>query len=112
MKRKIIALTIAAIATVSALIGQNAIISATNNDMISVENIIDWNTNGTELSISLSDGTEVYAYKSENVYKQRIQYIATGNIVDIQNTGTGFTIICADGSGYYFEKQEERTWNI
>lgn len=94
MKRKIIALTIAAIATVSALIGQNAIISATNNDMISVENIIDWNTNGTE----------VYAYKSENVYKQRIQYIATGNIVDIQNTGTGFTIICADGSGYYFEK--------
>lgn len=101
MKRKIIALTIA---TLSALIGQNAIISATNNDMISVENIVDWNTNGTELSISLSDGTEVYAYKSENVYKQRIQYIATGNIVDIQNTDTGFTIICADGSGYYFEE--------
>lgn len=105
MKRKIIALTIAAIATLSALIGQSAIISATNNDMISVENIVDWNTNGTELSISLSDGTEVYAYKSENVYKpERIQYIATGNIVDVQNTDTGFTIICADGSGYYFEK--------
>lgn len=105
MKRKIITLTIAAIATVSALIGQNAIISATNNDMISVENIVDWNTNGTELALSLSDGSEVYAYKSENVYKpERIQYIATGNIVDIQNTDTGFTIICADGSGYYFEK--------
>lgn len=105
MKRKIIALTIAAIATLSALIGQSAIISATNNDMISVENIVDWNTNGTELSISLSDRTEVYAYKSENVYKpERIQYIATGNIVDVQNTDTGFTIICADGSGYYFEK--------
>ena len=105
MKRKIIALTIASIATVSALIGQNAIISATNNDMVSVENIVDWNTNGTELSISLSDGTEVYAYKSEDVYKpERIQYIATGNIVDVQNTDTGFTIICEDGSGYYFEK--------
>lgn len=105
MKRKILAFTITAIATVSALIGQNAIISATNNDMISVENIVDWNTNGSELSISLSDGTEVYAYKSENVYKpERIQYIATGNIVDVQNTETGFTIICADGSGYYFEK--------
>lgn len=105
MKRKIIALTIVTIATLSALIGQNAIISTTNNDMISVENIVDWNTNGTELSISLSDGTEVYAYKSENVYKpERIQYIATGNIIDVQNTDTGFTIICADGSGYYFEK--------
>lgn len=105
MKRKIIALTIAVIATASVLIGQNAIISTINNDMISVENIVDWNTNGTELSISLSDGTEVYAYKSENVYKpERIQYIATGNIVDVQNTDTGFTIICADGSGYYFEK--------
>ena len=104
MKRKIIALTITAIATASALIGQNAIISATNN-MISVENIVDWNTNGTELALSLSDGTEVYAYKSEDVYKpERIQYIATGNIVDVQNTDTGFTIICADGSGYYFEK--------
>lgn len=105
MKRKIIALTITAIATASALIGQNAIISATNNDTISVENIVDWNTNGRELSISLSDGTEVYAYKSEDVYKpERIQYIATRNIVDVQNTETGFTIICADGSGYYFEK--------
>lgn len=105
MKRKIIAFTITAIATAFALIGQNAIISATNNDMISVENIVDWNTNGTELSISLSDGTEVYAYKSEDVYKpERIQYIATGNIVDVQNTDTGFTIICEDGSGYYFEK--------
>lgn len=105
MKRKILAFTITAIATVSALIGQNAIISATNNDTISVENIVDWNTNGSELSISLSDGTEVYAYKSENAYKpERIQYIATGNIVDVQNTDTGFTIICADGSGYYFEK--------
>ena len=105
MKRKILAFIISAIATVSALIGQNAIISATNNDTISVENIVDWNTNGSELSISLSDGTEVYAYKSEDVYKpERIQYIATGNIVDVQNTDTGFTIICADGSGYYFEK--------
>ena len=105
MKRKILALTIASIATASALIGQNAIISATDNNMISVENIVDWNTNGTELSISLSDGTEVYAYKSENVYKpERIQYIATGNIVDVQDTDTGFTIICEDGSGYYFEK--------
>lgn len=105
MKRKIIVLTIAVIATASALIGQNAIISATNNDMVSVENIVDWNTNGTELSISLSDGTEVYAYKSESVYNpDRIQYIATGHIVDVESTETGFTIVCADGSGYYFEK--------
>lgn len=105
MKRKIIALTIATIATASALISQNAIISATNNDTISVENIVDWNTNGTELALSLSDGTEVYAYKSEDVYKlERIQYIATRNIVDVQNTDTGFTIICADGSGFYFKK--------
>ena len=106
MRKKIIrALATITLATTAFLAGHVTETTATDNDMISVENIVDWNTNGTELSISLSDGTEVYAYKSENVYKpERIQYIATGKIVDVQNTETGFTIICEDGSGYYFEK--------
>lgn len=30
--------------------------------------ITDWNTNGSEIAFMLSDGTELYATKSENIY--------------------------------------------
>lgn len=32
--------------------------------------IVDWNTDGEELAFALSDGTELYAYKTENVYNK------------------------------------------
>ena len=107
MKKRIISTLITAGLAFTAMTGvfHSVNVIASGKNTIAVEDVTDWNTNGTELAISLSDGTEVYAYKSENVYKpERIQYIATGNIVDVQNTDTGFTIICADGSGYYFKK--------
>lgn len=33
--------------------------------------IVDWNTDGEELSIMLEDGNEFYAYKSADVYQNR-----------------------------------------
>ena len=39
--------------------------------LISTANIIDWNTDGTELAIMTENGYEWYGYKSENVYHNR-----------------------------------------
>lgn len=36
-----------------------------------VGQIVDWNTDGTELAIMTKDGYELYAYKSEDVYSNR-----------------------------------------
>lgn len=106
MRKKIICtIAIATLTTTAFLVGHVTETTATDKTMIAVEDITDWNTDGKELALSLSDGTEVYAYKSEDVYKpDRIQYIATGDIVDVESTETGFTIVCADGNGYYFER--------
>lgn len=61
MKKKIIAtLFTVTLATSAFLMGHAT--TATEKTMISVENITDWNTNGKELSLFLSDDTEVYAY--------------------------------------------------
>lgn len=38
--------------------------------MYSSLEITDWNTDGKELTFMLSDGTELYATKSENIYTQ------------------------------------------
>lgn len=34
--------------------------------------IVDWNTDGNELSIITADGYELYAYKSQNIYRNRL----------------------------------------
>ena len=39
--------------------------------LIDTANIIDWNTDGKELSIMTANGCEWYAYQSENVYQNR-----------------------------------------
>lgn len=39
--------------------------------LINTENIVDWNTDGEELSIMTENGYEYYAYKSENIYQNR-----------------------------------------
>ena len=39
--------------------------------LINTANIIDWNTDGEELSIMTKNGYEWYAYHSENVYQNR-----------------------------------------
>lgn len=51
--------------------------------------IIDWNTDGKELAFMLSDGTELYATKSEDAYTKRKQYIAFDDIADVEKDSTG-----------------------
>lgn len=39
--------------------------------LIDTANIIDWDTDGTELSVMTENDYEYYAYKSENIYQNR-----------------------------------------
>lgn len=110
MKKKI--LYIAAIATFS--IGCFFIWKNTEQDIVEhtekvdsikyeeacdfVENIVDWNTDGTGLAISLSNGLEVYAYKTEetDVYK--------GNrIISVVETDKGKIATKKNGKKYLVE---------
>lgn len=51
--------------------------------------ITDWNTDGKELSFMLSNGTELYAEKSSDIYTKRKQYIAFDDIADIERDSKG-----------------------
>lgn len=103
MKKKIIATLFTVIIATSAFLMGHAT-TATEKTMIAVEDITDWNTDGKELSLMLSDGTEVYAYKSSNEYGEKRAYIPCKDVNSWKVTDEGLTIITADGSGYYFEK--------
>lgn len=37
-----------------------------------VSEIVDWNTDGEELSVFTKDGYEFYAYKTEDIYKNKL----------------------------------------
>ena len=39
--------------------------------LINTENIVDWNTNGTELAVMTENDYEYYAYKSAEIYQNR-----------------------------------------
>lgn len=104
MKKKIIAtLFIATIATSAFLMG-HATTTATEKTMIAVDDVTDWNTDGKELSLSLSDGSEVYAYKSTDEYGERRAYIPCKDVNSWKVTDEGLTIITSDGNEYVFEK--------
>ena len=107
MKKKIIAtLFTVTLATIAFLMGHAT--TATEKTMIAAENITDWNTDGKELSISLSDGTEVYAYKSRDVYGEKCTYIPCKDVaswkVTDDKTDDKLTIITSDGNEFVFEK--------
>lgn len=103
MKKKIIAtLFTVALAASAFLMGQAT--TATEKTMIAVEDVTDWNTNGEEISLMLSDDTEVYAYKSSNVYGEKRAYIPCKDIVSWKVTDEELTIITEDGNEYVFEK--------
>lgn len=104
MKKKIIATLFTAIIATSAFLMGHATTTASEKTMIAVEDITDWNTDGEEISLSMSDGTEVYAYKSSNEYGEKRAYIPCKDINSWKVTDKGLTIITEDGSGYYFEK--------
>lgn len=103
MKKKIIATLFTAIIATSAFLMGHAT-TATEKTMISVEDITDWNTDGKELSLSMSDGTEVYAYKSSDVYGEKRAYIPCKDVNFWKVTDKGLTIITEDGNEFVFEK--------
>lgn len=104
IKKKIIATLFTVALATSAFLMGHATSTATEKTMIAVEDITDWNTDGEEISLSMSDGTEVYAYKSSNEYGEKRAYIPCKDINSWKVIDKGLTIITEDGSGYYFEK--------
>lgn len=104
MKKKIIATLFTVALATSAFLMGHATTTATEKTMIAVEDVTDWNTDGEELSLMLSDGTEVYAYKSSNEYGEKRAYIPCKDVNSWKVTDEGLTIITEDGNGYYFEK--------
>lgn len=62
--------------------------------------VVDWNTDGSELAMFLSDGTELYAYKSETIYPaEHKNYVAFDEI----ESANGNKIITKDGNVYTFK---------
>ena len=104
MKKKIICTLFTAIIATSAFLMGHATTTVTEKTMIAAENITDWNTNGEEISLMLSDGSEVYAYKSSNEYGEKRAYIPCKDVNSWKITETGLTIITEDGNEYVFEK--------
>lgn len=104
MKKKIICTLFTAIIATSAFLMGHATTTATEKTMIAAENITDWNTNGEEISLMLSDGSEVYAYKSRDEYGEKRAYIPCKDVNSWKVTETGLTIITEDGNEYVFEK--------
>lgn len=104
MKKKIIATLFTAIIATSAFLMGHATTTATEKTLIAVEDITDWNTDGKELSLMLSDGTEVYAYKSSNIYGEKRAYIPCEDVNSWKITNKGLTIITTDRNEYVFEK--------
>lgn len=62
--------------------------------------VVDWNTDGSELAMFLSDGTEIYAYKSENIYKPENRNLISFDEIEQVNANQ---IITKDGNVYTFK---------
>ena len=65
-----------------------------------IADIVDWNTNGEELSIMTSDGYEFYAYKSQNVYDFNKAYVALDDITDVEKAEGKIRIYTKSGNVY------------
>ena len=64
--------------------------------------IVDWNCGSDEMTFQLSDGTELYATKTENVYAPKFkQFVAFDEIQDMSKADDGIiTIETTDGNSY------------
>ena len=70
------------------------------------EVVVDWNTNGNELSMTLSDGVEIYATKSESVYTERKQYVSFDEIANVSKADGIITIYTKDGNVYEIAEEK------
>ena len=64
--------------------------------------IVDWNVGSNEMAFQLSDGTELYATKAENIYAPKFkQFVAFDEIQDMSKASDGtITIVTTDGNSY------------
>lgn len=98
MKKKI-AYTVITVALVASafLVGKSSTKWQDSYNKSTADVVVDWNTDGSELAMFLSDGTEIYAYKSENIYPaERKQYVSFDEI----ESANGNEIITKDGNVY------------
>lgn len=65
-----------------------------------IADVVDWNTDGTELALMTSDGYEFYAYKSANEYTFNKAYVALDDITDVEKEEGKIRIYTKDGSVY------------
>lgn len=72
---------------------------------INLDDIVDWNTGKDEMAISLKNGYEYYATKSQNIYTPKFKsYVAFDEIFSVREIETGFEIVTKDGNAYTIEK--------
>ena len=64
--------------------------------------IVDWNCGSDEMAFQLSDGTELYATKTENIYAPKFKsFVAFDEIQDMSKADDGtITITTNDGNSY------------
>lgn len=73
--------------------------------LIDLDDIVDWNTDGEEIAISLKSGNELYATQSENIYAPKFKrYVGFDEIKDIAETETTYEITTKDGNTYTVNK--------
>ena len=110
MKKKLMGITMLMIISVFAvgtMFGNP--VKANNTYMIDPADIIDWNTDGNELSMCLSNGSECYAYKQEDCFTvKKRDYLPLKDIADVRVVKNGFYIIDSNGEECYIAKNEEK----
>lgn len=65
-----------------------------------IADVVDWNTNGEELSLMTSDGYEFYSYKSADEYDFNKAYVALDDITDVEKAEGKIQIFTKDGNVY------------
>lgn len=109
MKKKIAyIITLAAISIGCFFIGRNTVNTVNKQDsdlLINVADIVDWNTGGDELAITLKNDYEYYATKSQNVYTPKFKdYVGFNEIKEINETENTYEITTKDGNIYTVNK--------
>lgn len=114
MKKKIAYITtLAAVSVGCFFIGKNTATNTINNTvneqdsdlLINVADIVDWNTGGDELAITLKNDYEYYATKSQNVYTPKFKdYVGFNEIKEINETENTYEITTKDGNIYIVNK--------
>lgn len=73
--------------------------------LIDMDDIVDWNTDGTELALSLKNENELYATQTENIYAPKFKnYVGFDEIQNIEEMESAYEITTKDGSTYIIDK--------